>query len=129
VIRTDREVSQADVALGARHGCQPPPQLPNRWVLGIDHLKELRDADSDGRLLAFLCSIAKDYEPYNNLSQFLLFGPRMFHTLHPENVKAVLSENFEGDLPYATYNSSQTALNLTAQITALGFEVQFLPHS
>jgi hypothetical protein len=26
----------------------------------------------------------------------MLFGPRVFHTLHPKNVEAVLSVNFEG---------------------------------
>jgi cytochrome P450 len=45
-------------------------------------------------LLAFLCSIAKDYEPGNNLYQFLLIGPRAYHILHPANVEALLSTNF-----------------------------------
>lgn len=85
---------RADLAFGARHGCQPPPQLPNRWPLGVDRLKELWDSNRDGRLLAFLCSVAVDYEPRNNLSQFMLIGPRVFHTLHPKNVEAVLSTNF-----------------------------------
>jgi len=26
---------QSDVAIGARHGCQPPPELPSRWPLGM----------------------------------------------------------------------------------------------
>ena len=87
---------QEDTRLGARHGCQPPPQLPNRWPLGIDRLKELWYWNSKQHLLAFLCSLADEYEPRNNLSQFMLFGPRVFHTLDPKNVEAVLSKNFEG---------------------------------
>jgi hypothetical protein len=84
------------MALGRAHGCQPPPELPKRWPLGIDRIKELWDSNADGRLLAFLCSVAKDYEPRNNLSQYLLIGPRAYHVLHPANVEALLSANFRG---------------------------------
>ncbi|KAI1753811.1 cytochrome P450 [Xylaria castorea] len=66
---------QADNELGRQYKCQLPPELPKRWPLGIDRIKELWDSNADGRLLAFLCSIAKDYEPGNNLYQFLLVGP------------------------------------------------------
>lgn len=59
--------------------------------------QETLEFELGGRLLAFLCSIAKDYEPRNSLSQYLLFGPRAFHTLHPKNVEAVLSTNFKGN--------------------------------
>ena len=94
--------SQADITFGARHGCQPLPQLTTRWPLGIDRIRELWTSNSEGHLLAFLCSIAKDYEPGNNLTQYLLFGPRAFHILHPKNVEAILSTNFQGifDSPY-----------------------------
>ncbi|TVY50558.1 Cytochrome P450 [Lachnellula cervina] len=85
---------QADTELGRRHHCQPPPELPRKWPLGIDRIKELWDSNNDGRLLAFLCSVAIHYEPRNNLSQFLLFGPRAFHVLHPTNVESILSTNF-----------------------------------
>lgn len=71
-----------------------PPELPKRWPLGIDRIKELWESNADGRLLAFLCSIARDYEPGNNLCQYLLIGPRAYHILHPKNVEAVLSTNF-----------------------------------
>ncbi|RFU28119.1 hypothetical protein B7463_g8229, partial [Scytalidium lignicola] len=86
---------RADTAFGRRHGCHLPPELPKRWPLGIDRIKELWDSNAEGRLLAFLCSIAKDYEPRNNLYQYLLVGPRAFHVLHPKNVEAVLSTNFK----------------------------------
>ncbi|KAI1323340.1 cytochrome P450 [Xylariaceae sp. FL0255] len=86
---------QADQELGRQHDCRLPPELPKRWPLGIDRIKELWDSNADGRLLAFLCSIAKDYEPRNNLYQFLLIGPRAFHILHPRNVEALLSTNFK----------------------------------
>lgn len=89
---------QADTAFGRRHGCEPPPELTKKWFLGIDRIKELWDSNREGRLLAFLCSIAKDYEPRNNLSQFLLVGPRAFHVLHPENLESVLATNFGGEL-------------------------------
>ncbi|KAI9931071.1 hypothetical protein MW887_010728 [Aspergillus wentii] len=84
-----------DTAFGLQHGCQLPPELPKRWPLGIDRIKELWDSNAEGRLLAFLCSVAKDYEPRNNLTQYLLFGPRAFHILHPKNVEAILSTNFK----------------------------------
>lgn len=100
---TDR---QADVAFGQRHGCQLPPELPKRWPLGIDRIKELWESNAEGRLLAFLCTVAKDYEPRNNLTQYLLFGPRAFHVLHPKNVESVLSTDFKGErykaVEYAT---------------------------
>ncbi|KAI0401353.1 cytochrome P450 [Xylaria palmicola] len=85
----------ADVELARRHNCQLPPELPKRWPFGIDRIKELWDSNAEGRLLAFLCSVAKDYEPRNNLYQYLLVGPRAFHVLHPSNVEAVLSTNFK----------------------------------
>ncbi len=87
---------QTDVALGLKHGCLPPPQLPNQWPLGIDWIRRLWQSDSEQRLLAFLCSIADGYEPRNNLFQYLLFGPRAFHVLDPMNVEAVLSSQFQG---------------------------------
>ncbi|CAJ2511349.1 Uu.00g069740.m01.CDS01 [Anthostomella pinea] len=93
-IRRAREY-KVDSTLGRLHGCQLPPELPKRWPLGIDRIKELWDSDAGGPLLAFLCSIAKDYEPRNNLSQYLLFGPRAFHVLNPKNLEAVLSTNLK----------------------------------
>lgn len=72
-----------------------PPELTKKWPLGIDRIKQLWDSNADGRLLAFLCSIAKDYDGRNNLCQYLLFGPRAYHILHPANVEALLSANFK----------------------------------
>ncbi|KIW00620.1 uncharacterized protein PV09_07816 [Verruconis gallopava] len=86
---------RADSALGKAHGCQLPAELPKKWPLGIDRIKELWDSNADGRLLAFLCSIAKDYEPINNLYQYLLIGPRAYHVLHPANIETLLSTNFK----------------------------------
>jgi hypothetical protein len=73
--------------------------LPKKLPLGIDRIRELWVSNSKGHLLAFLCSLAKDYEPRNNLCQYLLFGPRAFHVLHPTNLEVVLSTNFEGKVP------------------------------
>lgn len=86
---------QADCAFGARHGCQPCPELTKKWPLGVDRLRQLWQSNSDGRLLAFLCSLAKDY-PHNMGSQYLLVGPRAFHNLSPKNVEAMLSTDFKG---------------------------------
>ncbi|KAK5662661.1 hypothetical protein OQA88_8577 [Cercophora sp. LCS_1] len=86
---------RADTLYGLRHGCQLPPELPKRWPLGVDRIKELWESNADGRLLAFLCSIAKDYDPRKNLCQYLLVGPRAFHVLHPKNVEVLLSTNFK----------------------------------
>lgn len=87
---------QTDGALSIRYGCLPPPQLPNKWPLGIDWIRKLWRSDSEQHLLAFLCSIADGYEPRNNLFQYLLVGPRAFHVLDPKNLEAVLSTNFQG---------------------------------
>ncbi|KAL8819107.1 MAG: hypothetical protein Q9191_007804 [Dirinaria sp. TL-2023a] len=87
--------NRRDTEIGKRYGCQPPPQLPNRWPLGIDRLKELWHWNSEGHLLAYLCGLADGYEPRNNLFQFMLFGPRVYHTLDPKNVETVLSTDFE----------------------------------
>ncbi|KAK3297985.1 cytochrome P450 [Chaetomium fimeti] len=84
-----------DTIFGRQHGCQLPPELTKRWPLGIDRIKELWESNADGRLLAFLCFIAKDYEPGNNLCQYLLIGPRAYHILHPANVETLLSTNFK----------------------------------
>lgn len=89
-------VQQRASELGREHGCELPPELPKKWPLGIDRIKELWTSNTEGQLLAFLCSVAKDYEPGNSLCQYLLFGPRAFHVLRPENVQAALSTNFKG---------------------------------
>lgn len=86
---------QKDSRLGSQRGCELPPELPKRWPLGIDRIIDLWRTNAEGRLLAYLCKVAEDYEPRNNLTQFLLFGPRAFHLLHPSNVEAVLSTNFK----------------------------------
>ena len=90
---------RAELAYGKKHHCAPQPQLPNRWPLGIDWLQALWKSDSQQRLLAFLCRIADDYEPRNNLSQYFLFGPRAHHILHPKNIETVLSSRFHGIRP------------------------------
>ncbi|KAF2656367.1 cytochrome P450 [Lophiostoma macrostomum CBS 122681] len=82
-------------ALGRRHECQPCPELPYSWPLGLDRITQLWAANAEGRLLAFLCSIADGYEPRNQLSQYLLLGPRAYHILNPRNLEAVLSINFK----------------------------------
>lgn len=83
--------------MGAQHGCELPAELSKKWLLGIDRIKDLWQTNAEGRLLKYLCEIAEDYEPQNNLTQYLLFGPRAFHLLHPANVETVLSTNFKGD--------------------------------
>ncbi|KAK4452222.1 cytochrome P450 [Podospora aff. communis PSN243] len=90
---------RTDTLYGRANGCQLPPELSKRWPLGIDRIIELWQSDSEGHLLAHLCSVAaKEYEPGNNGYQYLLFGPRTFHVLHPKNVEVLLSTNFKGVL-------------------------------
>ncbi|KAB8265980.1 cytochrome P450 [Aspergillus pseudonomiae] len=86
---------QADTVLARQHACEPPPELPTRWPLGLDRIKQLWTSNAEGHLLAFLCSVAEEYEPGNTLSQYLLLGPRAFHILRPENVEAILSTHSE----------------------------------
>ncbi|KAF7114046.1 hypothetical protein CNMCM5793_007026 [Aspergillus hiratsukae] len=84
-----------DNALGHYYGCELPPELTKKWPLGLDRIKELWTSNAEGRLLAFLCSIAEEYEPGNSITQYFLLGPRAFHILRPENVEAILSTNFK----------------------------------
>ena len=93
---TPPDQEQEDNILWNPHHCELPPELPKKWPLVIDRIKELGTSNTEGRLLAFLCSVAIDYEPGNSLFQYLLFGPRAFHVLRPENVEAILSTNFKG---------------------------------
>ncbi|KAJ5236303.1 hypothetical protein N7489_006394 [Penicillium chrysogenum] len=36
-----------DSALGAQHGCALPPELPKKWPLGIDRIKDLWETNAD----------------------------------------------------------------------------------
>ncbi|KAM7188502.1 cytochrome P450 52A13 [Naviculisporaceae sp. PSN 640] len=94
IVKTLREYHK-DTIFGRENGCQLPPKLTMRWPLGIDRLFEVWRANSEGRLLAYFNAVAKEYEPGNNLYQYLLFGPGQFHVLHPRNLEAVLSTKFD----------------------------------
>ncbi|KAL5685685.1 hypothetical protein EMGR_003897 [Emarellia grisea] len=89
------ELARGDIAFGHQHGCELPPELTKNWPLGLDRIKELWTANTEGHLLAFLCSVAEKYEPGNSITQYFLFGPRAFHILQPESVEAILSTNFK----------------------------------
>ncbi|KAJ6003696.1 hypothetical protein N7522_006388, partial [Penicillium canescens] len=121
-----------DSALGSRQGCELPPELPKKWPLGIDRIKDLWETNAEGRLLAYLCKVAEEYEPRNNISQFLLLGPRAFHVLHPSNVKAILSTNFKGEpRPQALSNQSfkefVCSLDVSQTMALAPGEMAFLP--
>ncbi|KAH1958975.1 hypothetical protein KXW21_008052 [Aspergillus fumigatus] len=88
-------MTNTDIAFGHQHGCELPPELTKNWPLGLDRIKELWTANTEGHLLAFLCSVAEKYEPGNSITQYFLFGPRAFHILQPESVEAILSTNFK----------------------------------
>jgi hypothetical protein len=60
-------MNQADTRFGREHDCRLPPELPKWWPLNIDTIKELWASNADGRLLVFICSMAKDYESRNKL--------------------------------------------------------------
>ncbi|KAJ5981132.1 hypothetical protein N7481_008430 [Penicillium waksmanii] len=67
-------VSQNDSAFGSYHGCELPPELPKKWPLGLDRIKDLWETNAEGRLLVYLCKVAEDYKPGNNLTQFYGVG-------------------------------------------------------
>lgn len=113
--------SQRDTAFGRQHRSQDPPELPKKWFLGIDRIIQLWSSNKEGHLLEFLCSIAKDYEPRNNLFQFLLFGPKAFHVLHPKNVESILSTNFDGEFSHIFQRIEADANHL---ITDYGFGIR-----
>ena len=85
---------QEETNFGLRHGCEPIPQLPNSWPLGIDWIHKIFQKDAEGHLLQFFSSVADDYVPRNMVSQMFLLGPRAYHVMDPVNVEAILSTNF-----------------------------------
>jgi hypothetical protein len=89
-------VLKADVRFSRKNGCKEVPELPKRWPLGLDRIKQIWQANASGRLLEFFCDIARDYEPGNIVSQYFMFGPRCYNILIPSDVEAVLSTNFTG---------------------------------
>ncbi|KAK0712479.1 cytochrome P450 [Lasiosphaeria miniovina] len=84
---------RCDMAFSKQHGCERPPELPNRWPLGINWIMQLWKEDARGEVLEFMSRVADEY-PTNMLSQFFLFGPRYFHVVAPQNVEAILSSSF-----------------------------------
>jgi hypothetical protein len=83
--------------LSHKYGCKPVPELPKRLPLGLDRIKQIWEANAEGRLLEFFCNIAKDYEPRNMVSQYFMLGPRCYNILIPKDVEAILSTNFSGE--------------------------------
>ncbi|KAE8378007.1 cytochrome P450 alkane hydroxylase [Aspergillus bertholletiae] len=75
------------------HGCLPPVQY-KQWenVIGIQYfLKRLQVAKTDRLLQDGL----DRYKQYGNTYSVSMMGSTMFLTMEPENVKAILSTNFE----------------------------------
>jgi hypothetical protein len=56
--------------IDSKHGCKPVPELPKRWPLGLDRIKQIWEANAKGHLVKFFCDIAKDYELWNMVSQY-----------------------------------------------------------
>lgn len=90
---TNIDYLQRDTLYGLKHGCQPPQEIRNRWPFGLDHIKQLLDADANYRLMETLNTFMNDY-PTNLCSQFFALGPRGYNSLIPQNVDAILSSSF-----------------------------------
>lgn len=85
---------QADVALGARHGCLPAPRLQNQRPFGVDRLEQIFRADSESRLMELFLFHFR--QTGSTLEQKFL-GTMAYGTIEPANLEAMLSTNFKGD--------------------------------
>ena len=77
-------------------------EIPYKWPLSLDLVKQTWDANTDQRLLAFYSQFFDKLGP--NLEQKLLGGIG-YVTIDPENVEALLSTRFEGKEYMKPYSS------------------------
>ena len=73
-------------------GCKPPSAYPQiRLLLGVDLI---RDVILAVRSKCYLMKIQQSYRQYGNTFSKNIFFTRVICTIEPENIKAVLSTNF-----------------------------------
>lgn len=76
-----------------RHGCQPVSRCYNREpFLGLDRLPRTLRAVKQHRILRLCCELFRDYG--NTFTEKELYS-RIILTIEPENIKTVLSLNFQ----------------------------------
>ncbi|KAK3318123.1 n-alkane-inducible cytochrome P450 [Apodospora peruviana] len=73
------------------HGCQPLRPWTAKWPLGLDFLVKALEFNKRKQILKFFLDVV---EESGATHQQHLLGGRAVNTIDPENVKAVLSTNF-----------------------------------
>jgi hypothetical protein len=84
---------KADEAIGAHHGCRPPPRLHNQWPFGLDRLGQIFRADAESRLMELFLFHFR--QTGSTLEQRFL-GVKAYGTIEPANLEAILSTHAKG---------------------------------
>ncbi|KAH8808830.1 putative cytochrome P450 alkane hydroxylase [Xylogone sp. PMI_703] len=75
------------------HGCLPPKMLPqSERILGLDFFRKRKQEAKENRLLQ---AARQRYIDVGNTFSFTLLGETMISTIEPENIKAILSTQFD----------------------------------
>lgn len=84
--KTDRNTS-------IRHGCRPPPTLHIHWPFGLDRLKQMVQADAELRLMELFLF---HFRQIGSTLEQKFLGTKVFGTMEPANLEAILSTQFKG---------------------------------
>ncbi|KAJ5701300.1 n-alkane-inducible cytochrome P450, partial [Penicillium malachiteum] len=84
----------SDALFAAQQACQPPRKWSPQWPLGLDPLIEVFRYNTRQQILKFFLEVICDIDS-DTLEQKLLFA-RGIDAIDPENIKAVLSDQFTG---------------------------------
>lgn len=76
----------------ALHNCRPPTTYPHKDPLGID---AIRDAIQAGHTKTYLERQYKQFSLYGTTFSSRFFTSQIINTIEPENIKAVLSTDFD----------------------------------
>jgi len=83
---------------GEEHGCMPlKGRLPYKWPLALDIFQRQYDALMAGNILAFQAKYF-DEKQMGHTFEVKLLGRVGYFTTDPQNLEAILSTNFEGEL-------------------------------
>ena len=77
----------------AKHGCKPCETVHSRYPFGIDTLQESVRMVSEHKALENYQRLFHELDCHTHFSKFL--GTRLFTTIEPDNIKAVLATDFK----------------------------------
>lgn len=88
-----------DAAFARKHNCQPAPMAPGGGFLGMKLIKRLQQADREGHFMDVLmeryAEVSAQVGFQCNTFQYNIFGSKLFFTVDPKNIQAVLAHRFE----------------------------------